>query len=117
MDYQEYTINLTTANLQTSQPLEWYKLYTFRQAFGTENLNFQEIDKLIYKMVDNRTLIQQYYKYILLEIISWKISMTLFIGLKQGIQMHLLHVIKNVSKTFCVKYQRLLLATLQNVRN
>ncbi|XP_072376772.1 sphingomyelin phosphodiesterase 1-like [Diabrotica undecimpunctata] len=62
LDFEEWTYNLTLANLDENEPL-WYKLYSFKETYGVKSLATDEINNLILRMAENPDLIKQYYKY------------------------------------------------------
>jgi sphingomyelin phosphodiesterase len=64
LDYDEWTFNLTLANSQdSSQSPEWYKLYSFVDTYGSANLIPSEVDKVLLKMSDDHTLLDDYNKF------------------------------------------------------
>lgn len=63
LDYEEWTFNLTLANSQpVTETPEWYKLYSFVQAFGVNNLQAIEVDKVLYKMAQDHSLLDDYFR-------------------------------------------------------
>ncbi|KAG5890821.1 hypothetical protein JTB14_008262 [Gonioctena quinquepunctata] len=63
LDMQEWTFNVTLANLYPQRRPEWYKLYTFKEAWGVHSLNAVEIDHLVKNMSSHHELIDQYYNF------------------------------------------------------
>ncbi|XP_044255456.1 sphingomyelin phosphodiesterase-like [Tribolium madens] len=64
LDYEEWTFNLTLANSQpVSETPEWYKLYSFIQAYGVNNLQAIEVDKVLYKMTQDHSLLDDYFRF------------------------------------------------------
>ncbi|CAG9854053.1 unnamed protein product [Phyllotreta striolata] len=63
LDFEEWTFNLTLANLNRDKKPQWYKLYSFKDAYGVNSLDATEISKLVYKMTKNHQLIDQYYRF------------------------------------------------------
>ncbi|KAJ8922713.1 hypothetical protein NQ315_007748 [Exocentrus adspersus] len=63
VDYEEWTFNLTLANLDPTKDIEWYKLYSFKEAYGVESLQPGDVDKLLTRMTKDHSLIQKYYVY------------------------------------------------------
>ncbi|XP_008192876.2 sphingomyelin phosphodiesterase [Tribolium castaneum] len=64
LDYEEWAFNLTLANSYGSSKLpEWYKLYSFVEAYGVDNLLPSEVDKVLYKMTDDHSLLDDYFKF------------------------------------------------------
>jgi sphingomyelin phosphodiesterase len=61
LDYDEWTFNLTLANSHQSQPLNWYKLYSFVDTYGSANLLPSEVDKVVHRMAKNHSLIDKYF--------------------------------------------------------
>ncbi|KAJ8922712.1 hypothetical protein NQ315_007747 [Exocentrus adspersus] len=62
-DLEEWTFNLTLANMYPSREVDWYKLYSFKDAFEVDTLQPNDVDGLISKMLKNRSLIYKYYLY------------------------------------------------------
>jgi sphingomyelin phosphodiesterase len=63
-DYEEWTFNLTLANSQPStQSPQWYKLYSFVEAYGVDSLDPVEVDKVLYKMAQDHTLLDDYFTF------------------------------------------------------
>ncbi|CAG9826411.1 unnamed protein product [Diabrotica balteata] len=63
LDFEEWTFNLTLANLNPNKNPEWYKLYSFKDAFGVKSLEAQEINDLVMRMTQKHELLDQYYRY------------------------------------------------------
>ncbi|RZC34305.1 sphingomyelin phosphodiesterase, partial [Asbolus verrucosus] len=64
LDYEEWTFNLTLANSQpVSETPSWYKLYSFIEAYGANNLQPAEVDKVLYKMAENHSLLDDYFRF------------------------------------------------------
>ncbi|RZC34304.1 sphingomyelin phosphodiesterase-like [Asbolus verrucosus] len=64
LDYEEWTFNLTLANSEPStRSPEWYKLYNFVDAYGAESLIPAEVDKVLYKMAEDHSLLDDYFKF------------------------------------------------------
>jgi sphingomyelin phosphodiesterase len=63
LDYDHYTYNLTKANQNKDKDPEWYKLYSFKDAYGLKNTTYDSLTDLIGRMARNRTLMQQYFRY------------------------------------------------------
>lgn len=64
LDYYQWTCNLSIANSQPDKPIEWYKLYSFSDLYGAENLDPLEIDQVIHRMVENPTLLHIYHQFV-----------------------------------------------------
>ncbi|KAH1004168.1 hypothetical protein HUJ04_003965 [Dendroctonus ponderosae] len=63
IDTQEWTFNLTEANLAEDAIPDWYKLYSFRESFGTRSLAHEEFSELLPKMAANHNLLDDYHKF------------------------------------------------------
>ncbi|KAJ8922711.1 hypothetical protein NQ315_007746 [Exocentrus adspersus] len=63
LDLEEWTFNLTSANLEPTKDVGWYKLYSFKDAFGVDSLQAEDVTGLITKMTKDHSLIQKYYIY------------------------------------------------------
>lgn len=46
IDFDTYIFNLTAANLTPDQPPKWFKEYSFREAFGVDDLSPYSLSKL-----------------------------------------------------------------------
>ncbi|KAJ8974388.1 hypothetical protein NQ317_006167 [Molorchus minor] len=62
-DFEEWTMDLETANLDAKNPPAWYKLYSFREAYNVDSLDPSEIDLLLQRMTKDHSLIDQYYTF------------------------------------------------------
>ncbi|KAJ8974387.1 hypothetical protein NQ317_006166 [Molorchus minor] len=60
-DIEEWTMDLAAANLDTENPPTWYKLYSFKDAYGVDSLEPSELDGLLQRMTKDHSLINQYY--------------------------------------------------------
>lgn len=47
IDFDTYIFNLTAANLTPDQPPKWFKEYSFREAFGVDDLSPFALNKLV----------------------------------------------------------------------
>ncbi|KAK4887019.1 hypothetical protein RN001_003290 [Aquatica leii] len=63
VDHETWTMDLDNANSQLEKPPEWYMLYSARNAYDMPNLAPMEWNKLIYKMLRDDKLFNQYYKF------------------------------------------------------
>uniref|UniRef100_V5GSZ1 Sphingomyelin phosphodiesterase n=1 Tax=Anoplophora glabripennis TaxID=217634 RepID=V5GSZ1_ANOGL len=63
LDFEEWTFNLTLANLNPTRDVDWYKLYSFKEAYGVGSMEPSEVDKLLTRMAEDHSLIQKYYNY------------------------------------------------------
>lgn len=64
LDYDMWTFNLTDANLTPHQVPTWYKLYSFKSAYGVDSLKPNDMAKLARDIAENRSLAEQYYRYL-----------------------------------------------------
>lgn len=58
-DYESWIYNLTEANQNPTRNPLWYKQYSFKEAFGLQDLSPSSLDALMYKFATNRELINQ----------------------------------------------------------
>ncbi|KAL3265353.1 hypothetical protein HHI36_009561 [Cryptolaemus montrouzieri] len=64
LNFEEWTFNLTSANLQPDKStVDWYKLYSFKEAYGLPSLKPEEIGNLVIEMAKNRTVLEMYNRY------------------------------------------------------
>ncbi|KAL3286067.1 hypothetical protein HHI36_000580 [Cryptolaemus montrouzieri] len=64
LDFEEWTFNLTAANLDTNKTtVDWYKLYSFKEAYNMPSMDFEQIGKLTDTLATNRTLLEQFYRF------------------------------------------------------
>lgn len=63
MDYDEYTFNLTEANLKPNKPPNWFKLYSFKEAYGLNSMKYEEFENLIKQMTTNVDVMKKYYRW------------------------------------------------------
>lgn len=63
LDFEEWTYNLTLANLTPEKNPNWYKLYSFKEAFGVKSLEADQIHNLVMKMTQRHELLDQYHRY------------------------------------------------------
>ncbi|KAJ8949027.1 hypothetical protein NQ318_005201 [Aromia moschata] len=62
-NYDQYIYNLTKANEKKTAP-EWYKLYSFKEAYGLTDLGLQRFGDLLKKMSDSQDLLWQYFRFL-----------------------------------------------------
>ncbi|XP_075210173.1 sphingomyelin phosphodiesterase-like [Lycorma delicatula] len=62
-DYETYVYNLTEANQNGENSPKWYKLYSFKEAYGVESLHPESVKLLAYNMAKNKTLLEAYNRY------------------------------------------------------
>ncbi|CAH1974692.1 unnamed protein product [Acanthoscelides obtectus] len=60
-DYQTYTFNMTEANKDSSP--EWYELYSFKQAYGLQDLSKKSLTEFVQKLNEDKTLQQKYFEF------------------------------------------------------
>lgn len=48
----------------TDQPLDFYRLYSFRETYGVESLIPSEIGALVERMAGDAKLLEEYYTYV-----------------------------------------------------
>lgn len=65
LDFDEFTFNLTEANLTPNKPPRWYKLYSFKEAYGLENTSYEQLGDLIKRMTTDISIMQKYFRYVL----------------------------------------------------
>ncbi|KRT80707.1 Calcineurin-like phosphoesterase [Oryctes borbonicus] len=65
-DYEEWIFNLTEANLDKNTPPNWYKLYSFKEAYGLSSTRNEDLFELIQRMKNdpNKELMKQYFRYL-----------------------------------------------------
>lgn len=64
LDFEEWIFNITEANLFPNENPIWYKLYSFKDAYGMDNLHPSSFADLLNRMAQSKELMQQYYRYI-----------------------------------------------------
>ncbi|XP_046397586.1 sphingomyelin phosphodiesterase-like [Ischnura elegans] len=64
VDYESWIYNLTADShmAPTHQP-DWFKMYSFRETFGVDNMTTASIDKLTRDMLSNEELLNTYFRY------------------------------------------------------
>lgn len=64
MDYDQYMFNITDANQNREKSPEWFKQYSFKEAYGVNNLLGEDISELLRRMATepSKTLLRQYIK-------------------------------------------------------
>jgi sphingomyelin phosphodiesterase len=60
LDIETWIFNLTEANTNANANPTWFKLYSFKDAYGVQSLTPTEMDKLIHKLAANRSLLEEY---------------------------------------------------------
>ncbi|KAJ8959688.1 hypothetical protein NQ318_021879 [Aromia moschata] len=63
LDFEEWMFNLTLANSRTDRTVDWYKLYSFKDAYGVDSLEPSDIDNLLNRMTKDHDLLLKYYTY------------------------------------------------------
>ncbi|KAK4883571.1 hypothetical protein RN001_006890 [Aquatica leii] len=59
LDYDTWTYDLPEANKNNSKP-NWFKLYSFKDAYEMDNLDGDSFHKLLKKMANNPSLLEKY---------------------------------------------------------
>lgn len=67
LDSETWIYNLTEANLKGNATPKWFKLYSFKEAYGVESLSPTSLDRLVQNMATNRSLLEQYSRYFVKE--------------------------------------------------
>ncbi|XP_066245446.1 sphingomyelin phosphodiesterase B-like [Euwallacea similis] len=63
IDIDQWTFNLTKANQNSEKEPEWYKIYSFRDAFNVLTLRPKDIGDLLVSMAKNHTKLGEYHLY------------------------------------------------------
>lgn len=72
--------NLTEANENFLKRPNWFKSYSFKEAYNLEDLSKDSLNQLVNKMIKNSSILQTYHKYVT----YWKLS-SYFITYKKEI--------------------------------
>ncbi|EEZ97241.2 Sphingomyelin phosphodiesterase-like Protein [Tribolium castaneum] len=62
LDYDHYTFNLTKANQDRNKTPDWFKLYSFKEAYGLKNTSYASLADMLDRMAKNHTMMQQYFR-------------------------------------------------------
>lgn len=62
-DYDQYTFKLDEANKNKSKSPNWYKLYSFKEAYGLPNLDYKNLQVFNEKLLNDSKLAKQYYEF------------------------------------------------------
>ncbi|XP_019881238.2 sphingomyelin phosphodiesterase [Aethina tumida] len=62
LDYDEYTYNLTEANLSRNTEPRWFKLYSFKQAYGLNSMDYNSMNTFVDILRRNMASLKEYYK-------------------------------------------------------
>ncbi|XP_063243959.1 sphingomyelin phosphodiesterase-like isoform X2 [Bacillus rossius redtenbacheri] len=62
-DAETWVFNLTEANLRPGEDPAWYRLYSFREAFGVSSLAPWELEGLVDRLSGDPRLLRQYSRY------------------------------------------------------
>ncbi|KAF2893413.1 hypothetical protein ILUMI_12757, partial [Ignelater luminosus] len=62
LDYESWAFNLTEANLYPNLSPNWYKLYSFKHAYGVKDLSPQELAMLTERMAKTPALTELYFR-------------------------------------------------------
>ncbi|XP_017783886.1 PREDICTED: uncharacterized protein LOC108567753 [Nicrophorus vespilloides] len=63
LDFDEWIFNVTEANLTPHQDPVWYKLYSFKQAYGVDNMEPQSLADLTVRMASDHNLLDEYFRF------------------------------------------------------
>ncbi|XP_018576214.1 sphingomyelin phosphodiesterase 1 [Anoplophora glabripennis] len=63
LDYDQYIFNLTKANQNTTPP-QWYKQYSFKNAYNLHDMSLPSFEDLLEKMSKDDDLMWQYYRFL-----------------------------------------------------
>ncbi|KAF2894533.1 hypothetical protein ILUMI_11661 [Ignelater luminosus] len=63
LDFTEWIFQIPVANLFPQRSPRWYKLYSFKKAYGLQSLELEEINKLVNRMTWDNHVCQQYHKF------------------------------------------------------
>lgn len=64
LDYEQWTFNLTAANLNPKKSPDWYKIYSLKEAYGLPDLSGESLANLVKKMEKDQSLVQKYYEFL-----------------------------------------------------
>lgn len=64
LDYDQYIFNLTKANQNNTTSPQWYKEYSFKEAYDLPDLSLASFGDLIEKMYKSSDLMWQYYRFL-----------------------------------------------------
>lgn len=62
-DFESYIFSISEANRTPGQPPRWFRQYTFREAFGLNDLSMASLDRLAFDISRNRQLARRYWEY------------------------------------------------------
>ncbi|XP_063244222.1 sphingomyelin phosphodiesterase-like [Bacillus rossius redtenbacheri] len=60
LDAESWVFNLTDANLHRNSTPEWYRQYSFREAYGVKSLIPSEVETVVNRMAKDHSLLQKY---------------------------------------------------------
>lgn len=63
MDYDVWTYNITAANLEPDVRPNWFKLYSFKDAYGLSGAAPNDVRELAQNMASDRSVIEQYFRF------------------------------------------------------
>jgi hypothetical protein len=66
---ETWVFNLTKANTNATVNPDWFKLYSFKDIYGVESLTPTEMDKLTHRLAANRSLLEEYSRYLIIEVL------------------------------------------------
>jgi sphingomyelin phosphodiesterase len=62
-EFESWIFNLTEANLNPDQKPHWFKQYSFKEAFGLNDLSPASLDQLVHSMARDTNKLKQYWTY------------------------------------------------------
>lgn len=62
MDYESWIFDLTEANHNPTSMPEWFRLYSFTEAYGVKDLSPVETEDAVYNIARNKELMQLYHR-------------------------------------------------------
>jgi sphingomyelin phosphodiesterase len=54
---------MTLANLTPDETPTWFKMYSFKEAYGVSSLEPVELDRLAHRMANDSSIMQQYFEF------------------------------------------------------
>lgn len=64
-NYDQWIYNISEANENKNKSPRWYKLYSFKDAYGVNSMDYEAFHNITENMKNdktNRTLLKQYYR-------------------------------------------------------
>lgn len=62
VNFESWGYNLTEANLESTKPPNWRKIYSFKQTYNLQDLSLRSLHDLINQFVGNETLLYEYWR-------------------------------------------------------